>query len=159
MATETRWEWHPVTPDRWGDLERLFGPLGAVGGCWCMYWRKTGSAWTRGSSRTLGPVDDTPVWSITCFYVARGHRRQGVMRRLLQAAVAFAAARGARVIEAYPVDPAGRRVLALEAYTGLVPVFAAAGFVEVARRSERRPVMRYAVPGEGGAAPAATPGS
>jgi len=32
-------EIQPLTPDRWRDLERLFGPRGAYGGCWCMYWR------------------------------------------------------------------------------------------------------------------------
>jgi GNAT superfamily N-acetyltransferase len=30
---------HPVTPERWGDLEKLFGPSGAYGGCWCMFFR------------------------------------------------------------------------------------------------------------------------
>jgi GNAT superfamily N-acetyltransferase len=30
---------HPVTPERWPDLERLFGERGACAGCWCMYWR------------------------------------------------------------------------------------------------------------------------
>lgn len=30
---------HPVTPERWADLETLFGPQGACSGCWCMYWR------------------------------------------------------------------------------------------------------------------------
>lgn len=29
-------EIHPLTPDRWRDLEALFGPRGACGGCWCM---------------------------------------------------------------------------------------------------------------------------
>ena len=29
----------PATPDRWGDLEQLFGPSGAYSGCWCMWWR------------------------------------------------------------------------------------------------------------------------
>lgn len=29
----------PLTPDRWSDLEKLFGPRGACCGCWCMYWR------------------------------------------------------------------------------------------------------------------------
>jgi GNAT superfamily N-acetyltransferase len=33
------YEIYPLTPDRWPDLERLFGAKGAVGGCWCMYWR------------------------------------------------------------------------------------------------------------------------
>ena len=28
-----------LTPDRWSDFERLFGPHGAWSGCWCMYWR------------------------------------------------------------------------------------------------------------------------
>ncbi len=32
-------DFHPVTPERWGDLEKLFGPRGAIGGCWCMWWR------------------------------------------------------------------------------------------------------------------------
>ena len=30
---------HPLTPDRWRDLEALFGPNGASSGCWCMWWR------------------------------------------------------------------------------------------------------------------------
>jgi GNAT superfamily N-acetyltransferase len=29
----------PATPDRWGDLEALFGPNGAYSNCWCMWWR------------------------------------------------------------------------------------------------------------------------
>jgi len=34
---------HPLTQDRWDDLEELFGPRGATGGCWCMWWRQTAS--------------------------------------------------------------------------------------------------------------------
>lgn len=30
---------HPLTVDRWSGFERLFGPRGACGGCWCMLWR------------------------------------------------------------------------------------------------------------------------
>src|SRR5262245_35661646 len=33
----------PLTPDLWPALEDLFGESGAVGGCWCMYFR-VGSA-------------------------------------------------------------------------------------------------------------------
>ncbi|NNB85678.1 GNAT family N-acetyltransferase [Corallococcus exiguus] len=28
-----------LTPELWPDLEKLFGPNGACGGCWCMFWR------------------------------------------------------------------------------------------------------------------------
>ncbi len=31
----------PATPDRWDDIEALFGPRGACAGCWCMWWRLT----------------------------------------------------------------------------------------------------------------------
>lgn len=31
----------PLTPELWPDFEELFGPRGAYGGCWCMYWRIT----------------------------------------------------------------------------------------------------------------------
>jgi len=34
-------EFHPLTPERWGDFEELFGEHGAYSGCWCMYWRIT----------------------------------------------------------------------------------------------------------------------
>lgn len=32
-----------MTPERWGDLVRLFGERGAYGGCWCMWWRVSSS--------------------------------------------------------------------------------------------------------------------
>jgi len=32
---------HPLTPTQWPDFEKLFGPRGACGGCWCMYWRQS----------------------------------------------------------------------------------------------------------------------
>jgi GNAT superfamily N-acetyltransferase len=43
-----RTEIHPLTPERWRDFERLFGPRGAYGGCWCMYWRVARSAFKDG---------------------------------------------------------------------------------------------------------------
>lgn len=35
-----------LTPALWPALEELFGPRGACGGCWCMYWRlEKGERW------------------------------------------------------------------------------------------------------------------
>ena len=39
---------HPLTPGRWRDLERLFGLRGACAGCWCMWWRLSRPEWNRG---------------------------------------------------------------------------------------------------------------
>lgn len=92
-------------------------------------------------SRILKPVDEQPVWSITCFFVARPLRRRGVSLALLRAAGRFAAGRGARILEGYPCEvKAGFPDVFY--YTGLVSAFRRAGFREVARRSAQRPVMR-----------------
>ena len=178
----------PLTPDRWGDLEALFGPRGACGGCWCMYFRLTSGEYAKGSgagnrrafrslvkrgeepgllayadgvpvgwcayaprdryprlagSRVLAPIDDKPVWSVTCFYVARGWRRKGITVALLRAAAARAAERGAKMLEGYPIAPKrGTEAVPAFAWTGLVGGFEKAGFTEAARRSATRPIMR-----------------
>jgi len=96
-----------------------------------------------GGSRVLAPVDELPVWSVGCLFVGRMHRKQGVAVALVKAAVDFARRRGARMIEAYPVEPkTGRDIPAAFAWTGIPSLFAAAGLVEVARRSPTRPIMR-----------------
>ncbi len=181
-------EFRPLDLSRWADLETVFGSRGACAGCWCMWWRLTGSefeqsrgyknraslhrivqsgnppgilAYVRNKpagwcaiaprsdyprlarSRVLKPVDDQPVWSVTCFFVSRAYRRQGLMISLLQAAVDYACARGARIIEGYPVEPRSAKMPDMDAYTGVASIFRKAGFVEVARRSAGRPIMRY----------------
>jgi GNAT superfamily N-acetyltransferase len=93
------------------------------------------------ASRTLAPVDDQPVWSSPCFFIARGWRGQGLLALLLQAAAAAAARRGARILEGYPIDGA-RPLAAAWLYPGPYSTFARLGFQEVARRSRTRPVMR-----------------
>ena len=180
----------PLTIDRWDDFEKLFGPRGACGGCWCMYWRlihsefernkgdmnkramkrlvKSGEvpgiiayesdepvAWCSiapreqfirlGRSRILKPVDDKPVWSVVCFFIAKRARKQGFSLAILNAATRFAAERGAGIVEGYPVEPKKGKTADVFAYTGLASVFIKAGFDEVARRSETRPIMRLEV--------------
>ncbi|MDD2695522.1 MAG: GNAT family N-acetyltransferase [Anaerolineales bacterium] len=181
---------HPVTPERWGDLETLFGKRGATGGCWCMWWRQARSEYDANKgegnrqalkaiidsgevpgilayhgkqpvgwcslaprttfsalerSRVLKRVDDQPVWSIVCFFIARSHRRQGVTLGLLQAAVEYARQQGAAILEGYPVEPKEGQTADVFAFTGLASAFKKAGFVEVLRRSPTRPIMRYVI--------------
>jgi GNAT superfamily N-acetyltransferase len=86
--------------------------------------------------------DDASVWSVPCFWVPRGHRRHGVASTLLRGAVDHARERGARTLEGYPVEAAGR-LPAAEAYTGTVPLFERGGFTVVRRPlSGRRVVVR-----------------
>jgi len=94
------------------------------------------------TSRVLKPVDDQPVWSISCFLVVRDCRNRGVAEALLRAACSFASQRGASILEGYPIEPSKRLYPAAYAWTGFASVFRRAGFEEVARRSETRPIMR-----------------
>jgi GNAT superfamily N-acetyltransferase len=183
-------QFQPLTSERWPDLETLFGPRGACGGCWCMWWRLTRSqfeqqkgaanrdalkaivdggavpgilgymecqpvAWcsvgpreefcTLERSRILKRVDDQPVWSVVCFYVARPFRHRGVTVRLLRAATGYARQHGASIVEGYPLEPKQAAIPDVFAYHGTASAFRKAGFVEVARRSETRPIMRFFV--------------
>jgi GNAT superfamily N-acetyltransferase len=96
-------------------------------------------------SRVLRPVDDTPVWSISCLFVEKARRARGVSVALLDAAARFAGKQGARVVEGYPVVPYTDRMPAAFAWTGTLSAFLAAGFTEVARRSRTRPIVRRSV--------------
>lgn len=96
-------------------------------------------------SRVLKRVDDEPVWSIVCFFVAKPYRRKGIMCFLLISAVAYAIQKGAKIIEGYPLDPKKDETPDVFAYHGLKSIFLKLGFQEAARRSETRPIMRYYV--------------
>lgn len=83
-------------------------------------------------SRRIPAVDDLPVWSAWCFRVRPGRRGRGILGRLLEGAVAFAAERGAPAIEGYPVDNRGEKVDQTMAFVGFRSMFERAGFVKVA---------------------------
>ncbi len=181
---------HPLTPERWGDLESLFGQHGAVGGCWCMWWRLTHSEFKQKQgernrktfkkivdsgeipgilayvkdqpvgwcsiaprdtfpklerSRILKRVDDKSVWSVVCFFISKSFRRKGISVELLKAAVDYAIRQGAKIVEGYPVEPKKNRTPDTFAYTGLASTFRKVGFMEIIRRSETRPIMRYII--------------
>ena len=178
----------PVTMVEWPDMQRLFGPNGADGGCWCMWWRIKRSEFNRmhgeenrrameaiirsgevpgliaylrnepigwcsvapreafpvlDRSPVLKRVDNQPVWSIVCFYVLQRYRHCGLTRHLIDAALDYARANGAQIVETYPVDPETSRFDPGGAFPGTIGTFRKLGFKEVARRSKRRAVLRY----------------
>lgn len=94
-------------------------------------------------SRVLKPVDDRPCWSVACLFIEKSCRKQGVATELLKAASDYVKKQGAELLEGYPVEPKeGKIIPAAFAWTGLPKSFTAAGFKEVSRRSDTRPIMR-----------------
>jgi GNAT superfamily N-acetyltransferase len=98
------------------------------------------------NSRILKPLDDIPVWSVTCFFVAKKYRSQGLTVALLKATLDHVAKQGGKVVEGYPVEPrAAGKMPPVFVYTGLASAFKQAGFTEAGRRSDTRPIMRYSI--------------
>ena len=97
-------------------------------------------------SRTIPAIDDRPVWAILCLNIRVGFRRRGVAQALVENVVAYARKRGAPGIEAYPVDPEGRRVNTSFGFVGFTPMFDRLGFRRVRMtdaHSDRRPRWLY----------------
>ena len=106
---------------------------------WCQLTPRDAVPWLDRTWR-LKRVDDVPVWSLSCFYVRKGYRRQGVTAALIVAALKAAKRAGAPALEAYPLD-ADKSPSATG--TGYVSTFAHAGFETVACRAPPRPIMRH----------------
>jgi GNAT superfamily N-acetyltransferase len=83
-------------------------------------------------NRLIPHVDDLDVWSLWCFRVRPGHRKQGISHALIEGAVAYARERGAPAIEGYPVDNGREKVNLTMAYVGTRALFEGAGFEKAA---------------------------
>ena len=87
------------------------------------------------NSRTIPFLDERDAWSIVCFVVRGGYRKQGLMHHLLHGAVEHARAHGAEVVEGYPAEVRsgeGDRVDVISGYVGTTDLFEAHGFERAA---------------------------
>ena len=91
-------------------------------------------------STTLKRIDDLPVWSVVCFFVAPNLRRQNLPVKLLQAAARYAFSQGATIVEGYPVEP-GKSYR----FMGSPSTFEKAGFQEAGVAKNGRKIVRLHV--------------
>jgi GNAT superfamily N-acetyltransferase len=130
---------------RQGTSPGVLGYLGEEAVAWCSVAPRADYVFLA-NSRVLSPVDPEPVWSVSCLFVKKEHRRRGISALMLLGAVEFAARHGARIVEGYPVVPAMEKTPDPFIWTGTPAAFASAGFKEVLRRSRSRPIMRVTIP-------------
>ena len=96
-------------------------------------------------ARVYTAIDDTPVWTVTCFYLDEAVRGEGLTSTLFEAVKAHVAANGGVAVEGYPEDDVDFEATGTPGYMGLVGAFERAGFEAVARLSNGRPVYRATV--------------
>jgi GNAT superfamily N-acetyltransferase len=99
-------------------------------------------------SPTRPRLDDLDTWSVVCFFLAPEARGLGLSVKLLRAAIEYAAASGAEVVEGYPVEPVRDEngklsIPASYRFMGYRGSFEKAGFVDTTPPGAKRTVMRF----------------
>ncbi len=97
------------------------------------------------NTRVHKPIDDEPVWSVTCFFVDKNFRRMGLSVAMLKGVIEVARKQNVKIIEAYPTIPTQDKLPDSFAWIGLYKSFERAGFKIVDRTSKSRPMVRYYV--------------
>ena len=115
-----------------------FDGVVAVG--WCQLTPRGALPWLERRATRTWKAGAAPAWAISCFYIRKGYRRQGVTVALIEAALDLARKAGAPALEAYPLDA---RETTSTSFTGYASTFARAGFKTVGRPSPARPIMRH----------------
>ena len=87
-----------------------------------------------------------PDYRLTCFFVDRDHRRQGVAEVALRGALDLIAATGGGLVEDYPHDIGDQKVSSSFLYNGTRRMFEKAGFAYDRAKGEKNCVMTLTVP-------------
>jgi GNAT superfamily N-acetyltransferase len=125
-----------------GEVPGILAYSGGKAVAWCSVApREHYSSLNR--SPVLKRLDDAPVWSIVCFFVARSHRNQGITKELIRAAVEYVRSQGGNAVEAYPTQPKNGQLPPVSSYMGLPSMFKKLGFIECASPSRSKVVMRF----------------
>jgi GNAT superfamily N-acetyltransferase len=95
------------------------------------------------NSRVLKRIDKEPVWSITCFYIQKPFRGQGLSVAMLKSVIEFCKTKKVKIIEGYPVIPYSQKIPGVFAWTGIYSAFIKSGFKDMTRISPSRPIMRF----------------
>ena len=93
-------------------------------------------------SHVLKRIDDQPVWSITCFYVAKTHRDCGLIENLIASAVEYVRKSGGDIVEAYPHTSTVKKLADVSSFMGFPEVFERQGFQAVRQASKSKLIMR-----------------
>jgi len=91
------------------------------------------------------PVEP-PDWRITCFFVDKGHRGQGVASAALGGALREIARLGGGLVESYPENVEGRKTAGAFLHNATVSMFERHGFARVRPLGKHHWLMTLTVP-------------
>lgn len=117
----------------------VFDGEDAVG--WCQYGPPAELPNIRSKKEYDRRAQDPPDWRITCFFIDRGRRGEGIASRALDEALRLIAHDGGGVVEAYPEDYTGERTSSSFLCSGTLGMFEKAGFTKDRKIGARRWVV------------------
>jgi GNAT superfamily N-acetyltransferase len=101
-----------------------------------------------------------PDWRITCLFVDRDRRREGIAKAALSSALRIIAAKGGGTVDGYPISiPRGKPYSSSFLWSGTESMFAEAGFRPLGHLGTSKLVMRKMVRPRHSVAPSAAPRS
>ena len=95
---------------------------------WCQFGPTDELPRIKHTREYLADLTSLPDWRITCFFVDREYRGQGVASAALEGALAEIARLGGGLVESYPEDVAGRSVSGSFLHNATVSIFERHGF-------------------------------
>ena len=110
---------------------------------WCQFGPPVELPARMGGFRKLGVAP--PDWRITCFFVDRDRRKQGVAEAALAGALRLIAAKGGGTVDGYPIATRGKPYSSSFLFGGTESMFAAVGFHPLGALGTSKVVMRRAV--------------
>ncbi len=133
----------------------VFDGSNAVG--WCQFGPTAELPNIRSRKAYEEGLRELPDWRITCFFIDRDRRGEGIANVALREALREIARLGGGTVEAYPEDTAGRKVSRSFLCSGTLGMFEKAGFERDRRIAMHRWVVRRRIPPGGMTPPGQRP--
>ena len=115
----------------------------AVG--WCQFGSPAELPNIHHRKQYLEEADRLPDYRLTCLFIDRDHRRQGVTEVAIRGALDLIAEAGGGVVEGYPHETGGKKMSASFLYNGTRTLYERMGFEYVRPKGQKNCVMRRTV--------------
>jgi hypothetical protein len=143
---------HPTAAENKADKERrvranhshaalVYDGPDVVG--WCQFGSPAELPARMSGFRRLGAA--LPDWRITCFFVDRDRRKEGIAAAALAGALRLIAAQGGGTVDGYPTDTGGKPYSGSFLWAGTESMFSKAGFRALGALGASKRVMRKVV--------------
>lgn len=109
---------------------------------WCQFGRTAELPNVKNRKSYEAGLEQLPDWRLPCFFVGKGHRRKGIAKIALRAAIAEIARLGGGSVEAYPYDVEAVKTSSSFLHGGTVRMFLDEGFEQVRQIGKSQWVVR-----------------